>query len=321
MDETDPIVPGGVKPSDNTVVTIATEEYLWGAFMMIASMRRHGMQEPVLIGTRHVSSRMQDVLRQLGGVRFFSLENTTYSPACYKPLLMLQTKTPYITWVNADGFFTGNCSGRLPPLLPDQIHLRMLSPDENPLVFRGFTKSGEDGSTIPEAILNAWRDDVAGLSKPMITRSCCSYFISVHESARDFLRKWHYQMMAVLPAGDPEDSDPALRFYHLLAGSVLNSVLAFWPQAPRVSAAYALDKDPEACYVHFDSPTKPWNGWSGRTFPYFDRYTEVLQWVQDNKLETPGPVPFALKRRHRALCAVGQCAISACSLFKRVLGK
>ena len=304
---------------DNTVVTIATECYLWGVFLLISSMRKNGMNEPVLVGVRHFKPWQRMVLEQLGGVRLFTLDDVTYSLPCYKALMMLQVKTPYVTWVDADGFFTGNCSDRLKPAENDQIHIRMRGPEEEPMVFRGFAASDEDVSSIPDTILNAWRDDISGLQNPAITRSCSSCVVSVHESSRDFLRKWHYQTMSVLPSGEVSVSDPVLKYYHMLSESVLNSVLAFWPQAPKVTASYALDKDPSACYVHFSAHPKPWHGWPKKSFAHFGEYIAVVEWARSKGYRMPGKIPFSLKRRNRAFCALWQIPMSLLGRVRRKL--
>ena len=36
---------------NNTIITAGDRNYLWGIFLMIASLRRNGMDEPVIVGT------------------------------------------------------------------------------------------------------------------------------------------------------------------------------------------------------------------------------------------------------------------------------
>ena len=133
---------------NNTVVTVGDINYLWGLFMLIASMRKSGMDEPVLVGAHKFTPEAEDILKQLGDVTIFTLKDIDHSLTCYKPLVMLQAQTEYITWVDSDGYFVGNCSKRLPPLSPEEIHARMRSPEENPGAFRNF-EYGEDGRSIP----------------------------------------------------------------------------------------------------------------------------------------------------------------------------
>ena len=37
---------------NNTVVTIGDINYLWGIFLLVASIRKSGMDEPILVGTQ-----------------------------------------------------------------------------------------------------------------------------------------------------------------------------------------------------------------------------------------------------------------------------
>ena len=42
-----------VSPTDNTIVTIGDINYLWGIFMLIASARESGMEEPFLADVKN----------------------------------------------------------------------------------------------------------------------------------------------------------------------------------------------------------------------------------------------------------------------------
>ena len=136
---------------ENTVVTIGDMNYLWGIFMLIASMRQNGMDEPVLVGGLNFTDEAIRLLQQFPDVRVAVLRPTAQSLTCRKPEVMLlaDPDARYLTWVDSDGFFIGNCSHRLIPHQPHHIHVRRRAPAENPLAFRGFTAPGEDGTAIP----------------------------------------------------------------------------------------------------------------------------------------------------------------------------
>ena len=286
---------------NNTIVTAGDRNYLWGIFLMIASLRRNGMDEPVIVGTRNFDAEANEILTAQGGVRLIPLDDFRRSLTCCKAKVMLEADTDYITWVDSDGFFSGNCSARLIPDSPEEIHVRMRSAAEQPQAFRGYTY-GEDGHRIPRAVLEVWKKNVGGLETPRIERSCSACFLSVHRSARSFLEKWHEQMMTVLPDNNIGVVDPSLRYYHQLDESVLNSCLAFFPEAPRVAETYRLDKNPAELFIHFIGQPKPWQGWAPSAFRHFDRYVDVMEFAQAQNWKLPGPVPFSLKREHRRLC-------------------
>lgn len=294
---------------NNTIVTIGDINYLWGIFMMIASLRKAGMDEPVLVGTKKFTPEACDILTQMGDVSFYSLDSADHSLTCYKGEAMLQANTDFITWVDSDAFFWGNCSALLTPETPDRIHVRMRSYEENPMAFRNYTY-GEDGHTIPRKILEAWKHDLQATGEPVNPRSCSACFLAVHASQKPFLKKWQDQMMTVLPKGNVGVVDRSLDFYHQLDESVLNSVLNFWPGAPHITDSFKLDKDPEHCYIHFVGQPKPWIGWPPSAFRHFDRYVAVADFAQQQGWKLPSELPYCLKGTNKSLCRLLQHPIN-----------
>ena len=286
---------------NNTIVTAGDINYLWGLFLLIASMRKNGMDEPVLVGAYRFTSEAAAMLEQLGNVRIHHLDSTSRSLTCIKPAIMLLADTEYITWVDSDSFFTGNCSARLIPEHPGEIHIRKRSEQENPQAFRNYTY-GEDGHTIPAAILDAWRSDVGERETPRNLQSCSACYLSVHKSARPFLKRWDEQMMKLLPAGNVGVVDRRLKFYHQLDESVLNSLLCFADCAPETAKTYRLDKDINELYVHFIGSPKPWRGWTPYSIRHFKRYTDVVNYALAAGFIRPADVPFPLNSAHETIC-------------------
>ena len=288
----------------NTIVTVSDRNYLWGVFLLIVSMRRSGMDEPVIVYGPGYGSHDGKVLEALGDVRVVSSGLPARSLTCSKAEAMLLAETDYVTWVDCDGFFTGNVSAFLPPPAPGEIHIRMRSEAENVAAFNGHL-FGSDGRSIPPAILEQWRRDVPGAAaKPANPRGCSACLFSLHRSHRDFLEMWRDQMNRVLPTGNVGVVDPRLPYYHQLDESVLNSLLCFLPGAPKATATYRLDKDPDALFVHFVCQPKPWAGWTPASFPHYDRYLDVVDYAVSSGLELPGPLPFSLRRKNRLLCRI-----------------
>ena len=289
--------------TNNTIATAGDSRYLWGILLLIASLRRNRMTEPVIVGVKDMTPDEEAVLTGLDGVRLHRLGNFRRSLTCAKPEIMLQAETDYVTWVDSDGFFTGNCSGLLCPEHPGEIHIRMRDAQEHPRAFRGFT-CGEDGTRIPMPILNAWRKNIQGRAAPMIQRSCSACLLSVHRTARPFLIRWQEEMTLRLPVGNTGVTDRRVPYYHQLDESVLNSCLAFAPEAPRVSPCYRLDKDPAAMFVHFVGQPKPWEGWSPAAFRHFDGYVRTAAFAAETFRRLPGPLPCSLKAQNKWLCGL-----------------
>ena len=290
----------------NTIVTIGDVNYLWGIFMLLASARKAGMDEPFLVGVKKFTPAAEKVLMQLGDVRLFPLDDAELSLTCYKPYVMREAKTEFVTWADSDAFFTGNVSELLPPAKRDEIHFRLRSTPEMPAAFRNH-EYGEDGRSIPQAILKVWHDDVAALAGaanaaaryPTSGSGCfCSL---AREENRRFLDVWHELQMKVLPKRNVGVADHSLPYYHQLDESTLNACLNFVVGAPRVQDVFRMDKDPARLFVHFIAQPKPWVGWTRRALRHFDAYVSVVEWAQAEGLALPGPVPFSLVRKNRAM--------------------
>lgn len=291
----------------NTVVTAGDANYLWGLFLLLASMRASGMDEPVIVGTKGFSSADADVLAQFGGVRLLPLDGDGRSLTCCKARMMLAAETDFVTWADSDALFQGNCSALLPPPDAQTIRVRRRSAAEMPGAFpKGYDLS---------RILPTWRADVASVAGlplaaiPEVTaadvaafRSCSACCLSLARSQERFLRAWHALMMR-LPAGDVGVVDRSLACYHQLDESCLNACLAFLPDAPRVTATYGLDRDPSHLFLHFIGRPKPWEGWTPRSARHIETVVATVEWAVAQGLRLPGgDVPFPLRRAHLALC-------------------
>lgn len=289
----------------NTIVTIGDVNYLWGIFLLVASARKAGMQEPFLVGAKKFTPEAERVLTQLGGVTVTPLDGITRSLACLKAHVMLEVRTDYATWADSDAFFTGNVSDILPPDSPDQIHFRLRSPDEMPAAFKGHA-FGEDGRSIPRAVLDVWRRDVAEVAgssrdEPRYATSGSSAFLSLSVARfRKFLETWNALQAKVLPERDVGVVDKSLLYYHQLDESTLNACLNFVPDAPAVQDVFKMDKDRSRLFVHFIAQPKPWAGWTKRAFRFFDEYVSVVEWAKAQGLALPGPVPPCLRPGSKA---------------------
>lgn len=291
---------------DNTIVTIGDINYLWGIFLLIASARRSGMDEPFLVGGKKFTPEAERVLTQFGDVKVMQLDGMKRSLTCLKAHVMLNVGTEYATWADSDAFFTGNVSEILTPSSPEEIHFRLRAPFEMPGAFRGHT-FGEDGKSIPKAVLGVWRKDieeVAGEAREESryatsgSASFCSFSMA---RFRKFAEIWHALQMKVLPERDVGVEDRSLLYYHQLDESTLNACLNFVPDAPRVQDVYRMDKDRDRLFVHFISRPKPWEGWTKRAFMHFDEYVSVVEWAASQGLELPGTVPGCLIRSRKGL--------------------
>ncbi len=293
--------------SDNTIVTIGDINYLWGIFMLLASARKAGMDTPFLVGTKAFTPRADRVLTQLGGVTLLPLDTAGRSLTCLKAKAMLQARTQYVTWADSDAFFTGDVAALLPPSSPELAHFRLRAPDEMPQAFKGRS-FGEDGRSIPQAVLAAWRRDVAEVAgearqapRQTTTGSAAFFALSLDRHGK-FLEIWDALQSKVLPQHDVGVVDRSLKFYHQLDESTLNACLNFVIDAPEIEQTYRLNKDRSRLFAHFIAQPKPWVGWTKSSFRFFDEYVAVAEWAAAQGLELPGPMPECLKAGNKNRC-------------------
>lgn len=291
---------------NNTIITIGDINYLWGIFLLIASARRSGMEEPFLVGVKKFTPEAERVLTQFGSVRVLSLDGINRSLTCLKAHVMLNVDSEFATWADSDAFFTGNVSEILLPDSPDEIHFRLRAPFEMPSAFKGHS-FGEDGRSIPKAVLEAWRKDIEGVAgearaEPRYTTSGSASFCSFSMARyRKFAEIWHALQMKVLPDRDVGVVDRSLLYYHQLDESTLNACLNFVVDAPRVQDVYRMDKDCDRLFVHFIARPKPWEGWTKRAFRFFDDYVSIVDWAESQGYTLPGARPQCLKASNKML--------------------
>lgn len=268
---------------NNTVVTASDRNYIWGVYLLICSMRKNGMQEPVaVLGVGYTEEDCR-VLSSLGNVQIKNIEKNTRNLNCVKPEAMFLAKTDYISWIDCDGFFIGNCSENLIYSDPDIIHIRKRSLEEN----RG---------PCPEELLSVWQKDVGERLSPRFNTRCSSCALSLHKKQLPFVQRWDEQMKKVLPPIARGVVDKRLGAYHQTDKSVLNSLLCFAEEAPEVSEDYKLDKlDTGRFFVHCVGIPKPWVCWTPYAFRYFNEYTGLVDWAQREGLPLPGEIPPSLK--------------------------
>lgn len=293
-------VKGRSKMTNNTVVLASDHAYLWGCFLLIASMRKHGMPEPVKVLGFDYTQDDVACLKQLGDVEVhLSKERDQRSICCSKATAMLLPDTEYVTWADCDGMFLGNCSDRL-TVLRDQIHIRLRSASETASVYRKEYASDDIRGTIPGSVLKGWCDDVCGRESSRLDSVCTSCFLSVHRDYRHFIRKWHEQINTVLPNRNNGVVDRKSALYKQTDESVLNSLLCFYPDAPKVAPDFQLDKVRPEVYVHFVTHPKPWVNWNRQSWPHYESIMAVLDWALQSGFRPPSdPIPKAFQRRLR----------------------
>lgn len=284
---------------DNTIVVAGDQKYIWGLWLIIASIRKAGMDEPIIVYGKDLRSHSILCLRQFGDVTVHRAEHIEQSMTCYKPDAMLLAETPYVTWMDSDAIVTGNVSSQLIPPKNGMI-FRIRDTAENSYVFRKRYKRNDVKGSIPRRVLQIWEQDIAENTQPALATCGSACILSVERSQEHLMKTWRDLMRRVIPLHDTGVVHRKSKAYFQTDESVLNAVLCFAENVPK-TFDFTLDKDPEAKFVHFVNHPKPWIRWTVHALQYFDAVTEIVEWARVTGYMYPAELPETLKKENYAL--------------------
>lgn len=102
--------------SNATIVTACDKKYVWGAYLLIASVRYAGMDTTIIVSAYDLDQNEIAFLEQFPNVTVFSSGKMTSRSVCtQKPTAISLAETDYVTWMDADCIVTGNISSYLEP--------------------------------------------------------------------------------------------------------------------------------------------------------------------------------------------------------------
>ena len=282
----------------NTVVSACDQAYAWGVWLLIASMRKSGMSQPILIGAYNWQEQWRRDIEKFPNVKVVELPiEDRRSVTCSKPKIMCEAQTDYITWVDCDGFFTADCTEQLTGA-EDEIYLRPRTSGEVRDLYRRERRPADQPNAIPGGILDVWQLDVGERAKPRYEHGISAALISVHRKNLPFIKRWSEQMQKVLPA-DVSVVDAKSIAYFQTDESVLNSLLLFADDAPPITRSYLADKTDGAHYIHFAFNPKPWIMWNRYSLRHYDATLDVVEWAIAAGYAPNAALPFPFQRKNR----------------------
>lgn len=273
-----------------TVVTAGDRAFAWGAFLLVASMRRNGMRHPVIVGAMNWTEEMKCRIKSLGAVTIYELPNSKQCVACQKPMLMAcdEVKTDWVCWADSDAVFVGDCSEWLIGDDPDKIVVRKYSPP--PPLLTADT-------------LAIWRRDVERLCGKALANSRLgdttinNPFIVLHRKWRPFLERWRVQTERVIA---PDVTTPWQKksAYFQTDESVLGSLLCFDPDAPLITEQYKANGsvDKNRYFAHIAYNPKPWQMWNTYSLKWHDIVAPVVDWIVAEGYAKESDLPLSLRR-------------------------
>lgn len=290
-----------VERPKNTVVTITDHNYLIVVYLLLLSLEYHRVRANINVLCVALTDEEKEFLAQFSNVKLFDGDPTNKrNPATRKAEAILTAESQgvdYVTLLDGDGLVTGDITPYLSP--GEGFSSRMKSPKEEEANFRPYYEPGETRGGIPRKVLKAWRADVGEASEPKICNTVTSGNLTVHKSCFNFMRKWHDQMMRVLPLEDPgmpyHFGNPA---YPQMDESVLNSLLAFADDAPTLLPGM-LNIDPRAHVAHLGpAKPRPWVLLRYEKLKYFRPIVDLENWAKEEGYRVP-PLPWTFRRSNK----------------------
>ncbi|WP_156492382.1 hypothetical protein, partial [Oleiphilus sp. HI0080] len=287
-----------------TIVTSCNRRYLWGAILLIASIRQSGGRYPIHVWATDLNASERALLRQFQNVRVYAAASA--HPHLVKPDAMLNVTTEYATWIDCDCMFFGHLDDLLLPE-EDGIQIRLRGARENAMVFgKHYGRQDNIGST-PADILCQWKRDVNERDEPRFETQCVSNFITVHRKHFGLLHRWKDQLEQI--AIDPSHPvDANSKAYFMTDESVLASLLMFAHEVPSISL-YRLDERTSQRLIHFGQQLKPWKIWRYKHLRHYRHVTKTIQALKIEGYQLPD-IPTSLNPRFKLRTFAHSIALS-----------
>ncbi len=310
----------------NTIVTITDPVFFPAVFVLVLSLKRHNVQARINVLGVNLSADEKAAFNQLDGVRVFEADMShARNPVARKGEAILTAEgdgSDYVTLLDGDSIVTGDITRNIRP--PGKVlSTRIKSYEEDADVFFSRYAPDEAPGGIPKKMLDIWRKDVGERDTSALHRSIASGNFTIHADFYDFIRKWHRQIMKVLPNVNRGSSrDFGSVAYFQLDESVLESLLAFAEDAPPVYPGL-LDKDPDACVAHLGPYPKPWRLIAVSKLRYHGMILDAIEWARKNGYKIP-PLPWTFRSENKPLVHIAAYlyeAYSRCRAVARTMAR
>ncbi len=272
-----------------TIVTACDVNYLWGVFLLTASIHRQALPVRVLFCEVGFDEDNESYISQFPEVEVKPLRrDDPYSLNNRKAEAMLMANSDYVAWVDADCLVVDSIADFLIPT-NEQIQIRLRKPAENATVFERYYERGEKWGSIPINILKQWQRDVGDRLSPKFLTTCPSNCFIIHSRFLTFIEEWDNLIRKVVDSNIKSPLNRNDPTYWMTDESVLNALLLFSSKAPE-PGDFRLDNLKAGHVVHFIGSPKPWVGWNSRFLYCLPKIVELLEWLNSRGFRIP-PIP------------------------------
>ena len=315
-------ITSSLKQGAPTVVTITDRNYVLPVYILLLSLKYHGVQCRARVLGVDLTEEQKRLLDQFDGVEIIEGDLSNSRNATTRKaeaiLAARDTGAEFITLLDGDCIATGDITKYLTPDRPGLMSRRKTDAEDGGC-FRKHYLPGEKRGGVPQKILDSWREDVGDRPESAIRNTVIGGNLCVHRDHLEFIELWHAQMMKVLPNEGTEYAyDYNSQAYFQLDESVLNSLLAFSSKAPPM-LDYLFGKDVNAYVAHL-GPGRPrfWEGWRFDRLRYHPQIMTMLDWGRDRGYELP-KLPWTLRKANKPFVYLSAWKHGAMETAKRAL--
>ncbi len=302
--------------TNKTIVTACDANYLWGALLLIVSIRKFNLNTKIVVSVYDFTEEQMAYLSQFPDVEVVEGINPGNQCVCVmKPQAILAAKTDWVIWMDSDCIVTHDITDLL-VTTQDGIQMRFREKEENATVYRNYYKKIDKVGLIPEEVLETWRQDIGERETSRIETVGQTNCFVIHKDSYPFIYKWQSQMLKVLPSRLANVYNKKDQAYSMTDESVFNSLFAYSNEIPKISK-YLLDIGNPPYLVHFGLAQKPWTGWSVKTLRYYKLVQDLLEWARIEGYSLPPiPKPMHVANRTGEYCKAYMGSIVATAKYK-----
>ena len=278
---------------DKTIVTACDSNYIWGAFILVASLCYNNVKSYKNVLGIKLTQDEQDLLSQFEDTKVIAQNYRNGASVCLmKPNAIYSAETEIIAWMDADCMVTGDVTDLI-SVCGKCIQIRFRSPWETGSVYRSYYGKQDVPGKIPKKVLDIWKEDVADLDEPQISTVGVTNCFVLTRAQLPFISLWKEQMEKVIIDNKLQVYNKSSVGYFMTDESVFNSLCAFSSKAPNIQE-YKFDKHEDRLLAHFALSPKPWIHWTARSIRFHGELMKILQWCRDEGYRLP-PLPNSLK--------------------------
>lgn len=282
----------------STIVTACDSNFVWGAMLLGLSLRYNKMTSSFHVLGYDLNPEEIAQLSSIPQTKVFNTHKTSSRSVCtQKPEAIATADTEIIVWMDADCVVIGNIESFF--VCPEnQLQIRWREADENGSIYRNYYKKEDKWGCIPSRVLKQWKEDVGDLATAQIKTVCQTNCFVINCTHIRFIEKWREQMEKVIPADSTGVYAKKSAAYSMTDESVLNSLFAFYSQAPS-TCEYQMDKNPQKACLHFGLNPKPWKHWTRQSLNHYNYIMTLLDWASNNNISLPQlPKSFQAKYKY-----------------------